>query len=139
MRPEPPESNLHFIRDANSARCTHALISSIEIARGKNNLPGDARQGLSQKRRDLPSSDCVFDNHISHSLRILRANPRFATFIWPAIVIRNWRDVNPRLTPTATRPVKFIRAQIDQRRRMPVICVLEHNHVFPLRVRTRQT
>src|ERR1700722_3652414 len=114
MGPEPPETNLDFIRDANSARSTHTPIGLIEIPRWKNNLPRNARQRLRQKRRDLPPFGARVLQNISNSLGILRANPRFTTFIGAAIVIRNRRDVNPRFSPRAAGPIEFIWTQIDQ-------------------------
>src|SRR2546429_7469448 len=50
--PQPTESNLHFVRDANGTRRTHVAIHFREVSRRKNNLPADAWQRFRDVRGD---------------------------------------------------------------------------------------
>ncbi len=70
---------------------------------------------------------------------VLRANSRLATAIQPAIIIRKRCDVYPRPFSGPAGPIEFVRADIDQRIRMAVICMFQHNYIFTSRVRARQS
>jgi hypothetical protein len=47
--------------------------------------------------------------------------------------------VDPRFAAAASRPIKFIRADVDERGGVAVISVFENDHIFATRVGTCQT
>ena len=66
------------------------------------------------------------------------ASVRIGAFVCPAIVVRQRRDVDPVRRAGAARTGVFVGADVDERCRIAMIGVLEHDHVLSLRVRARE-
>src|SRR5258707_3925570 len=104
----------------------------------KSDLSTDARQSFRDKRGPAPARLHLFAN-FADVLRVLRPQFGFAAAIESAVIICKRCDVYPGLFPSPARTIKFIRADINQRVGMTVICVLENNYVFAPRVGSRQS
>ena len=138
MRPQAPKAHLHFVGDTHRPGRPHVSISLRQIICGKHNLPADARQRFGDERGDLSPARFGFTNHGRHRFGVFFSRPRIVAAERTAIIVRQRRHMYPRFLAAASRPVKFVRADVDERARMPVIGMVQHHNVFAPGMRTRQ-
>src|ERR1700745_1283659 len=73
MRSQPPESDLHFISDADSTRIAHMAICLGKVILRKNNLSADAGKSFCNKCG--PASACLQDfANFADMASVLRAD-----------------------------------------------------------------
>src|SRR5690349_8103763 len=119
MRSEPAEAHLHFVRNANRASGANMMIGLAKVSLRKHNLPADARQSFRDKSRNAVSFSARAFQNLRDMSRIFRARVLILPSIQASIIVRQWRDVHPRLFPMPARPIELVRADVDQRIRVP--------------------
>src|SRR5688572_5790883 len=121
MRADAAVSGLHFVGDAHSSRFTDLVIDLTEIASRQNDLPRNARHRFRDK---ATKSICGLDD-AHYVLCIVRCTRK-----------RNF--VHPRRWTVSPWSIMFVWTQVDQRRGVAVIRVIENDHVACVCVRTRK-
>src|SRR5580700_2786528 len=130
VRAETAETNLHFIGDAYAAGGADVPVGFGEISGRKNNLAGDTWQRFGDVRCDVTPSGAPALQDFCYTLRVFGSRRGITPPIRSAIIIRNWRDVNPRFRAAASGTIKFVRADVDERRGVTVVGVFKDHHVF---------
>lgn len=137
VRTEPAEADLHFVRNAYTAGGANVMICLSQIFRREDDLAADTGKSFRDECRTATARlQSLAD--FADVVRVLYAGLRIASPVNTTIVIRQRRNVNPRLFASAARAIEFIRADIDQRGGVPVICMLEHDYIFAARVGARE-
>src|SRR5579884_846406 len=138
VRSQPPESRLHFIRYANPSRRAHVAVRLLQISGRKHNLSRHARQRFREKRaRPSPFLPHRFDQ-FRNVPRVFPPGVAIFPPVRATVIVRNRRHMHPRLSSASSRPVEFVRADVDQRVRVPMVGMLQNDHVLALRMRARQ-
>src|ERR1700690_2486753 len=124
MRTESPEAALHLVRNTNAARSANMTIDFREISGRKNDLPAHAGHGF----RDVCGGPPAFHPEAMPNLcdvaGILGTDVGFSPSVNAAVIVGDWRYVNPGLAAPTTGTIKLIGADVDQRVGVAVIGVL---------------
>src|SRR6267143_3876414 len=138
MRSKTPESDLHFVGDADRACSADVTVNLRQIIRRKNDLAADARQRFCDKCCDSASVSTRALENLRNVARIFCSGLLVAAAIRAAVIIRERRNVNPGLFPAASGTVEFVGANVNECVGVPVVGVFQSNDVFPAGMRARQ-
>src|SRR5579872_2261178 len=139
VRPNTPKAYLYFIRDADAATLAHMAIHFRQIAIGQDNLSTTAQQRFANES-GYGSCRAVL-LHLLDNLfdvgRVLLRGQRIGAFIRATIYIWHGDNMDIRRCAAATRPIEFVRADLDEGGRIAVIGGINNDNVFLDRKSTR--
>ena len=132
------EAHLHLVRYAHAARLPDVLVGFVKVAVGKNDLAGTAEHRLAEERGDFPSVGARSGDLIRHSGRIPRGALGIPVTVRAPVAVGHRRYPHVRRSSLATGPLELVRTDLDQPRRVPVVCALHDDHVPTTGGGTRQ-
>ena len=130
----PSEPDLHLVGDADTTGCADFFIRGSEEPGNQLDLPRRARHGLADEATHTVSSSVDLGEQAADSGDV---RPRLGAED-PAVGIRKRNHVRPRRAPLTPATVELVRRQIDQRRQVAVVGVVEHEHVATAGVGARE-
>ena len=139
VRAEAAEADLHFVGDADTARGADVLVGfARDSPGGKTIWPATLGSVSAMYAATLrPCARSVLQN-LGDVLRVFCSSRGVVSPVRTAIVVGNRRHVDPRFAAAASRAIKFVRADVDERGCVAVIGVFEDDHVFAAGVGARK-
>src|SRR5579859_4419946 len=132
------EADLHFVGNAYSASGADVFVTFSEISGRKKDLASNTRQRLGGVRSHASAIRARLLQYLGNVLCVFCTGLRIAAAKGTAIIIGNGRHVDPRLAAAASRPVKFVRADVDEGGGVAVVGVFKDDEVFAASVGARQ-
>src|SRR2546429_3131306 len=129
MRSKTPESDLHFVGDANRGCPAHMTVNLSQIIRRKNDLATNAGQRFCDIRCNTTSVSARAVENLRNVTRIFHTRLLVVTAIRAAVIIREGSNVHPRFFSVAPGAVKFVGTDVDDRIGVAVVGEIATAHV----------
>ena len=124
-RADPPEAGLHLVRNDHSASCPNGVVGRGQHAGVGHDLAATSRQRFG----DHPGEGFGSVGQGGVGRRPVVPGRRRAAERIDAIRIRSGQHRDPWWSSRSARSAELVRADVDQRRRVAVVAVVEANNV----------
>ena len=120
MRADAAVRRLHLVGNADAAGVAHVLVDGSEIPGRKDDLTANAWATFGDERARSRAGGVNPVDRLRHCIRIPFACPGVILVYRPRYV-GDRHDVHPRRPAVSTGSVEFVRADLDERCRVPVV------------------